>query len=235
MPPPHEHRLTAIFTKRPEPGRVKTRLCPPLEPAQAAELAEAMLRDTVARCRAGAFRTALVFAPAEAAGWFRACFPELADQRPQVGEGLGARLAHFVEDSFRRGEARTVVVIGSDQPLVPPSCLEAAHRALEEGADCVLGPDLGGGYYLVGLTRSVPRLFTDVTMSSADMCRATEALARSIGLEVARLEPHPDVDLPSDLARLRGALDEMPPGGEDHLEHTRRALSALPPTSLRAP
>lgn len=224
-----ERRLTAIFAKRPEAGRVKTRLCPPLEPAQAAELAEAMLCDTVARCLAGAFRSALVFAPSEAAAWFRARFPELEDQRAQVGEGLGERLAHFVEATFRRGAVRSLVLIGSDQPLVPPACLEAAHRALEQGADCVLGPDLGGGYYLVGLGRSVPELFTGVTMSSAGMCAATEALARARGLAVVRLEPHPDVDLPADLVHLRCALDARPARGEDFLDHTRRALAALPP------
>ena len=35
-----------IMAKAPEPGRVKTRLCPPLTPEQAAELAAALLLDT---------------------------------------------------------------------------------------------------------------------------------------------------------------------------------------------
>ena len=35
-----------VIAKEPRPGAVKTRLCPPLTPEQAAELAEAALADT---------------------------------------------------------------------------------------------------------------------------------------------------------------------------------------------
>jgi glycosyltransferase A (GT-A) superfamily protein (DUF2064 family) len=186
-----------------------------------------MLADTVERCAAGAFRSALVFAPAEQAPWFRARFPELADQRPQQGEGLGARLASFVARSFAAREARTLVVIGSDQPLVPLARIEEAHAALEAGAECVLGPDPGGGYYLIGLARSVPELFTAVTMSSAGTCTATEALARARGLGVERLPEHLDVDLPADLERLRAELAARSPRAPGDPRHTRRVLAEL--------
>lgn len=218
-------RLTAIFAKHPTPGAVKTRLCPPLTPQEAARLAEAMLRDAVARARAGDFRRALVFAPAERAGWFRSTFPEVAEQWPQVGAGLGARLAGFVARAFERRLARTLVIVGSDQPLVPLACLEEAHARLERGADCVLGPDLGGGYHLVGLRRSVPELFTEVPMSSPGMAAATLRLARARGLSVAELAAHPDVDLPADLEHLRAVLAaraDLP-----FVDHTRRALAEL--------
>jgi hypothetical protein len=227
MTAPRANRLTALFTKRPTPGRVKTRLSPPLTPEEAARLAEAMLRDAVARCRAGDFRTALVFAPSEEAPWFRASFPELADQRPQRGRDLGQRLATFVSAVFAREEARTLVVIGSDQPLVPLERIHEAHRALENGAGCVLGPDPGGGYYLVGLARSVPELFTEVPMSSAGMCAATEALARARGLAVVRLAEELDVDIAVDLERLCAGLADREPSEEDFPCHTFQTLVEL--------
>lgn len=221
-------RRTALFTKHPTPGEVKTRLCPPLSPAQAARLAEAMLCDTVARCLAGAFETELVFAPAERAAWFRETFPELERQRPQRGSGLGERLAAYVQAAFAEGGVRTLVVIGSDQPLVPLACLEEAHAALEAGAQCVLGPDPGGGYHLIGLTRSLPELFTSVPMSSAGTCAATAALARAHGLEVARVAEHGDVDTGEDLARLRAALAcSSGSAGPAFVRHTRRVLDEL--------
>jgi hypothetical protein len=225
---PFASRLTALFTKRPSPGEVKTRLCPPLTPEQAARLAEAMLRDTVERCLAGEFRTVLAFAPAAAAAWFRAHFPAVEDQRPQIGPGLGERLALFVAESFARREARSLVVVGSDQPLVPLARLHEAHRALEDGADCVLGPDRGGGYYLIGLAQSRPELFTAVRMSSAGMCAATEALARERGLTVERLDEELDVDTPADLERLCAEL-AAPRAARDarFLGHTRRSLAEL--------
>lgn len=230
MEQPFASRLTALFTKHPTPGEVKTRLCPPLTPAQAARLAEAMLRDTVERCLAGEFRTLLAFAPAESAAWFRAEFPELEEQRAQVGPGLGERLALCVAECFARREARTLVVIGSDQPLVPLARLHEAHRALEHGAGCVLGPDPGGGYYLIGLARSVPELFTEVPMSSAGMCAATAALARERGLSVERLAEHPDVDTPADLEHLCAELGPgRRPGERDQrfVSHTRSVLADL--------
>jgi hypothetical protein len=227
MEQPFASRLTALFTKHPAPGEVKTRLCPPLTRAQAARLAEAMLRDTAEKCRAGGFRSVLVFTPAEAAGWFREQLPDLVEQRPQLGATLGERLARFVEACFARREARTLVVIGSDQPLVPLARIHGAHRALEDGADCVLGPDPGGGYYLVGLARSVPELFTAVPMSTSGMCAATEALAREHGLTVVRLAEHADVDTPADLERLCASIESRAVPDERFLRHTRRVLAEL--------
>src|SRR5687768_11341097 len=40
-------RRLIIFAKAPIPGEVKTRLCPPLHPAEAARLSEAFLLDEV--------------------------------------------------------------------------------------------------------------------------------------------------------------------------------------------
>ncbi|HKB15178.1 MAG TPA: glycosyltransferase, partial [Planctomycetota bacterium] len=41
--------LLAVFAKAPEPGKVKTRLCPPLSPEGAASLYRALLGDTLWR------------------------------------------------------------------------------------------------------------------------------------------------------------------------------------------
>lgn len=221
-------RLTAVFSKRPVAGRVKTRLTPPLVPEQAALLAEGMLCDALERCAASAaFRTALVFAPAEDEPWFRARFPTLADQRPQRGDGLGERLASFFEEALGRADTRTVVVIGSDQPLVGTRLIARAHELLEGGRDLVLGPDHGGGYYLVGLRRPCPELFTTITMSSAAMCAATLALARAWGLQAELLEPGLDVDAAADLERLRRDLRALSPRAPEFPRHTARSLQRL--------
>lgn len=218
-------RWTAVFTKQPSPGRVKTRLVPPLTPAGAAALAEAMLRDTVAKLGAStAFETVLVYDPPSAAEWFAREFAAVRVQRAQRGAELGARLADFVERVFTAHEARALVIVGSDQPLVPLARILEAHTALENGADCVLGPDPGGGYYLVGLAQSMPELFTRVPMSSAGMCAASAALARERGLAVTLLTEHDDVDTAADLVRLRAELAQR---GPEEAAYTRRALAAL--------
>ena len=55
-----------VMAKAPVPGRVKTRLCPPCTPDEAAAITEAALADTlaaVARCGAGRRIIALDGAP----------------------------------------------------------------------------------------------------------------------------------------------------------------------------
>lgn len=223
-------RTTAIFSKRPAPGEVKTRLCPPLAPDEAARLAEAMLADVVERCaRHDGFRTVLWFAPADAEPWFRARFGAALELRPQVGDGLGQRLAAFFESELD-GEsgaagARTAVAIGSDAPLVGTDRVVRAHEALERGADLVLGPDAGGGYYLVGMRRAHGALLRDVPMSTASMRDETIALAERLGLAVELLEPGYDVDVERDLVRLRRDLERAP--ARDFPRHTSACLRAI--------
>lgn len=233
-------RLTTVFSKRPCEGRVKTRLSPPLTAAQAATLAQAMLDDVIENHLAsGAFRLAIAAAPAEAVGWFRARYPAVDTVEPQAGEGLGARLAAWFDQRCAPGTS--VVVIGSDCPLLGSATVAAAHEALEGGADAVFAPDAGGGYCLVGLTRAVPRLFTDVPMSGVDMFARTLDVARAEGLAVECLPEHYDVDVEADLERLKrdlmqrihesGAESSGAQASSGFPVHTHRFLLELQPTS----
>ncbi|MDP6369610.1 MAG: DUF2064 domain-containing protein, partial [Planctomycetota bacterium] len=177
--------LTTVFTKRPIPGRVKTRLCPPLSPEQAAELAQAMLDDTLARLAARSdFMTALCVAPpgpgagADAAEAEREWFGERYGAELQVTLQRGAQLPERLEQHFAAACSRmpgcTQVVLGSDAPTLPLERVGEAHRVLAEGAsDVVLGPDFGGGYYLVGLRKPAPVLFRGIPSSSAGMYERT--------------------------------------------------------------
>lgn len=194
-------RKTAIFTKRPLPGRVKTRLSPPLSPQQGAELAEAMLDDLVERLRGP--ELCLVVDPPEEAAWFRGRYD--VEVHIQEGEGLGERLARWFEESLLVHDQ--VVVVGSDLPALTRATVEEAHEHLAEGADVVFAPDLGGGYGLVGLSMPRPELFTGVTMSTERMLHDTLAVAVAAGLEPQVLAPVLDVDFRADLELLGRELD----------------------------
>ena len=160
------------MAKRPAAGAVKTRLAPPLSAEEAAELALAMLDDTVGKCAAcGDFETAI--ASAGDLGWFRARYPEVREIDAQEGEGLAERLAHAFERSAAARPGWSLVCVGADSPQVPAERIVAAHAAIEAGADLVLGPDRGGGYYLVGLARPVAEIFTRVAMSTPKMRERT--------------------------------------------------------------
>ena len=107
-----------IMAKAPEPGRVKTRLCPPLSPADAAELYRCFLLDKIAQARqvAGA-EPVLAFAPAEAAAVFEALAPGFT-LLVQRGADLTARLVAVCAELFRAG-CDAAILIDSDTPTLP--------------------------------------------------------------------------------------------------------------------
>ena len=222
---PRGRRTTAIFTKRPVAGQVKTRLCPPLQPAQAARLAEAMLRDMVERlasCESS--HLALAYAPADAKAWFAESFPELKDQRAQEGAGLAERMDHFFFVELTGTLDSSAVIVGSDAPLLPVERIQEAHDRLQAGADLVLGPDAGGGYYLIGMTEVHKELFELVEMSTDDMCAQTLQLAGRLGLKAELLESLYDVDLGRDLDRLREDLAALDPTSPNFPPRTAACL-----------
>jgi uncharacterized protein len=199
--------LLAVFAKAPEPGKVKTRLCPPLTHGEAAALYGAFLGDTLERM--GAFSRArgigLVVAHDGEERVFRPLAPPGARFVRQRGEGLAARLRSFFEDAFAGGSG-PVVVVGSDAPTLPLDRVEAAFAVLASGRAAAICPDEGGGYCLIGLSRPFPVLFEGVEMGSPRVAEQTRERAERAGIALAVLEPWHDVDTPEDLARLTAEL-----------------------------
>ena len=207
-------RRTVVFAKRPEAGRVKTRLAPVLGPERAAELAAAMLADLVDRLASrDDLAPGIAYAPEGAEPWFRERFPDAA-LYAQEGDGLAARMQCFFEQRASAAPDETVVILGADAPLASLDAIAAAHAELEGGVDVVLGPDEGGGYWILGLRGPAPEVF-DVTMSTRGMCAETVDAVRAAGRRVALVARGFDVDVPDDLRRLRdeiAALDRRAPG-----------------------
>jgi rSAM/selenodomain-associated transferase 1 len=212
--PPH----LIIMAKRPDPGQTKTRLCPPLTPALAAELYAGILRDTLDLARrTPGIRPVVAYAPDDAGGYFADLAPNLA-RVPQQGANLGERLANATTMALSAG-APAVVAMSSDSPSLPPAYLARAFAFLAAGADLVFGPAEDGGYYLAGLRRPAPRLFHDVPMSTPTVLRDSLAIAAELGLNVNLLPPWYDVDTIADLRRLHA--DPAP------LRHTRPILERI--------
>lgn len=202
-----------VFAKRPEPGRVKTRLCPPLTPEQAAGLYGCLLADALeeSACAARTLGLAAVLAadPPEACAELAAAAPAGFRVLAQRGPHLGARMLRAAREAAAAG-ARCVLLRGSDSPALAEPALRAALRALA-GADVALSPDRDGGYGLVALgARALlrglagPTLFDPPTSTPSVLADTVEQAAR-LGLRVARLAPGFDVDRFEDLRLLAGA------------------------------
>ena len=96
-----------------------------------------------------------------------------------------------------------LLLIGTDCPALQPAHLRLAARALIEGNDAVICPAEDGGYVLVGLRRPQASLFDAMPWSTDRVMADTRARAQAAGLRVRELDTLWDVDLPSDLPRLR--------------------------------
>jgi uncharacterized protein len=184
-----------VVAKAPVAGQSKTRLCPPLEPEQAATLAEAALADTLQAVAwtPGAMRRVLVLDGAPGP-WLPDGFEVVA----QRGDGLGERLAHAVADV-----GAPLLMVGMDTPQVTRAQLAAALERLGDPAvDAVLGPTPDGGYWAIGLATADPAVFDGVPMSSDRTAAAQYVRLEELGLRTATLETLRDVDTFEDAAAV---------------------------------
>jgi len=202
----HGRCALAVMAKAPKAGHVKTRLSPPFDSHQAAALNIAFLRDTIAclkEVEAAAEAAAVIsYTPVGEEANFAGIVPDDVPLVPQRGEGFGARLQHTTEDLFAAG-FRAVCLIDSDSPTVPRGAyLEAVERLLTYEDCAVLGPSDDGGYYLVGVNASHPRLFEDIAWSTAIVAEQTLQRAQEIDLPMYSLPTWFDVDDRQSLTRL---------------------------------
>jgi rSAM/selenodomain-associated transferase 1 len=175
----------AVLAKDPVPGRVKTRLCPPCAPAQAARLARAALADTLDVAIATGRRTVLVL-EGDPRDWRRFGVPIIS----QRGGGLAERLGAAFDDVIG-----PCVLVGMDTPQLDAADLDhAADLLVDDRHSAVVGPALDGGYWAIGLRAADPRVFRGVPMSTDDTCRRQYQRLRSLGHDVGLLPGRRDVD-----------------------------------------
>ncbi|HMH49580.1 MAG TPA: TIGR04282 family arsenosugar biosynthesis glycosyltransferase [Candidatus Acidoferrum sp.] len=200
----------AVMAKAPDAGGVKTRLCPPLSPREAAALARGFLRDRIAQVRAltGA-RPLIAYTPASERERFERLAPDFA-LIAQRGPDLGARMRSTLATLLAAGHP-AAMAIGTDTPTLPTRVIQqAVDRLAAADVDVVLGPAEDGGYYLIGVRADHPTLFDDVPWSTREVLEVTLRRARVAGLRTVCLGAWFDVDTPDDLTRLRLALAESP-------------------------
>ncbi|MCD0483297.1 DUF2064 domain-containing protein [Streptacidiphilus sp. ASG 303] len=181
-----------VVAKEPVPGRVKTRLCPPCTPEQAARLAADALADTLATgLRLPVRRRVLVLdgrpGPWLPAGW---------EVVPQCGGGLDRRLAA----AFAAADpGLPALLVGMDTPQLTPALLAPAlGPEAWRDRDAWYGPAADGGFWALGLARpdaaAARRLLEGVPMSVPDT--GAELLRRlgGEGLRTGLLPQLADVD-----------------------------------------
>ena len=182
-----------LFAKVPVPGRVKTRLSPPLSPDAAARLHSAFVADMLEKIEP--LGDIELHTDVSSDAW-----PEYSVTRKTQVEGdLGIKMLSALTGALASGRPRAMIV-GADAPTLPPAHLQAL---LESAADVALGPAEDGGYYAISCRRAHPDMFRGVAWSMAATLADTARAAAAVGLSVATGPAWYDVDAPEDLDRLR--------------------------------
>ena len=192
-----------IITKTPEAGRVKTRLCPPCTPEQAAQVAMAALADTidavttaVAAIHGCGNVQPMILLDGQRGAWIPAQYG-IAYQR---GDGLGERLANGF------AELGPGLMIGMDTPAAALS-LPQAITAVAAGNDA-LGLTVDGGYWVIGLAATDARVFDNVPMSQSHTGAAQLRQLHRLGRRVTMLPMGRDLDTAADLQALADGTGE---------------------------
>lgn len=209
----------AVMAKAPQPGRSKTRLCPPLHPEQASGLSAAFLRDVTENIAAAARHAPIQGLIAHAAVGSEPLFDGhlakgtgfvLADgsiEAPSGIVGFGRCLLHAVQGMFAAGYG-AACVLNSDSPTLPTEYLvRMATTLLSSNNQAVLGPADDGGYYLLGMTAPHARLFANIAWSTETVADATRVRATALGLDLVELPTWYDVDDATALCRLTMELN----------------------------
>ncbi|TLY46340.1 MAG: glycosyltransferase [Nitrospirae bacterium] len=193
-----------VFAKAPIPGEVKTRLCPPLDPDEAASLHGTLVLDTVERAKGLAGASLYVAgAPDLAHPFFKVLEGRYgAKLLAQRGPDLGARMKWAMQDAFEQG-AEDVLLTGTDLPTLPRARLQQALTLIKKH-DVVLGPTADGGYYLIGLRKMVPALFEGIAWSTAEVFADTKKKIEDAGLSLGLLPECRDLDTLEDLKAFIG-------------------------------
>lgn len=201
---PAQRDRLVVFTRLPVPGSAKTRMIPALGADGAAALHSEMTRHTIGVARrwaetwGGDVEVRFTGGDEDAA---RRHFGKRVRYTAQGDGDLGERMHRAVAENLDRG-GRRVVLIGSDCPELTPAVLRAAFERLR-GHDAVIGPAEDGGYYLIGLKRARPALFTAVEWGTERVLDHTRKRIAEERLSVSWLPVLRDVDEPGDLPLWR--------------------------------
>ena len=220
-----------VPTKAPVAGVAKTRLGRGLGYASAAKLHQAFLLDAVATlgrvsAELGAVRRFLMCPDERHAKILRGFVGISVTVEVQRRTGLMGCLADVFDSGFRSG-AQYAAAIASDTPDLPDGhvlrCLELARDF-----DVVLGPDEGGGYYLIAARRPawgrIAELLMGKDYEGATIRSATLDQATSLGLKATEGPPGYDIDTIEDFAAL---MQRNFPEAANSMPNTCAAVSEL--------
>jgi uncharacterized protein len=194
-----------VMARAPRRGEVRRALEPVLGLDGCVALQSALIVQAVnwaAQAAPGAVHVA--HDPPDAGPELRGLVGAEASTFPQNGDGIAGRLADAAARVFAHA-AGPLLVVWPDLPQLRAEHAAGALEDLAAGCDLVLGPAYDGGFYLVGLARPLPQLFSlsEQAWRSADVMKVGLAAVSDAGLGLGLLRAERALHRPAD---VRAAL-----------------------------
>ena len=188
-----------IFVRKPELGKVKTRLAAGIGDENALKVYKELLLHTCTITKdlpldKFAFYNELV---SEADLWSKNGF----NRNQQLGNTLGEKMENAFKSLFSIGYKK-ITIIGSDCFELDESLISKAFDQLDQ-YDVVIGPANDGGYYLLGMSKFYPFLFRNKKWSTDSVCSDTLKDIQEHNLSCFQLPMLTDVDNEEDYNKTR--------------------------------
>ena len=186
-----------IFLKYPELGRSKTRLAKDIGNENALKVYIELLEHTQLISKQLKIDKYLFYdkVTANKMPWG----DDIYHTAYQIESDLGGRMQNAFEQLFLKGYDR-VVIIGSDCYELTQEIIEQAFELLNT-SDAVIGPAKDGGYYLLGLRKLIPQLFSDVAWSTDEVFSATVKTLENLNISYSTTPILSDIDTIEDLTQ----------------------------------
>ncbi len=191
-----------VIAKEPRPGRVKTRLCPPCTPDEAATIARAALTATLETARSTPGIRPVLVLDGRPGRWLPPGIPVVRQAAGTLADRLGAAF---------RGTAGPTLLLGMDTPQVSPRDVRTTLDALlAPGVDATLGLTVDGGWWTIGLRDPQVPAFTGVPMSTPTTGRAQLTRLGVLGLRTRLVGRAVDVDTMADAVTVARSMPGSP-------------------------
>jgi rSAM/selenodomain-associated transferase 1 len=185
--------IIIVFTRNPELGKVKTRLAQTIGNNATLEVYINLLQHTEhvlnsLNCDVAVYYSETII---QDDIWNKKTYTKYL----QNGDNLGERMYNAFQQQFNL-QYNKVVIVGSDLFDLKPQHITQAFKALEQH-DAVIGPAKDGGYYLLGMTSLIRKVFDNKTWSSDTVLSDTIKDLQNHKIEM--LEMLNDIDTFEDL------------------------------------
>ena len=193
------NKALIIFVRKPELGKVKTRLAATLGNEKALTVYVELIEHT--RAISGPANADKFIFYADTIGendiWGEPGFTK----KLQVNDDLGGKMKDAFTVLFKQGYEH-VVIIGSDCFELSTIIIDEAFKLLEQ-KEVVIGPAKDGGYYLLGMKTLLPFIFENKHWSTEHVFQQTISDLQKENISFAELVTLTDVDTEEDWMKTK--------------------------------